>query len=87
MALTMKDVQKDREALKNNYLFVNRHKAITWANEHDNESLSFVNKCDAYAHFTGETDKYKADADAFNAVAVKYYKNDGSKVTLADLLK
>lgn len=74
----------DRAALAGNYLYKNRKTAVTWANANGQESLSFVNKCDAYAHARGESAAYQKDADAFNAVAVTYYKDP--ELTLADLL-
>ena len=74
----------DRAALANNWIYVNRKAIINWANANGQEGLSFVNKADAYAHSVGKTDSYKDAADAFNAVAVTYYKDN--ELTLGDLL-
>lgn len=75
---------KDRAALAGNYLYKNRKTAVAWANANGQESLTFVNKCDAYAHARGERAAYKNDVDAFNAIAATYYKD--TELTLGDLL-
>lgn len=74
----------DRAALANNWIYANRKAIINWANANGHEGLSFVNKADAYAHSVGKTASYKDAADAFNAVAVTYYKDN--ELTLGDLL-
>ena len=75
---------KDRASLAGNYLYKNRKTAVTWANANGQESLSFVNKVDAYAHARGESAAYKNDVDAFNAIAATYYKD--TELNLGDLL-
>lgn len=87
MALSKRAQEKlaaDRAALAGNYLYKNRKTAVTWANANGQEGLTFVNKCNAYAHARGESAAYKNDVNAFNAVAVTYYKDP--ELTLADLL-
>lgn len=89
MALTMKDVQADRAALKDNYLFKNRYAIIKWAKENDQEFLPFTTKAEAYAFSKGEAQAYKNGVAQFNAVRKKYEAIDHSgkeKVTMKDVL-
>lgn len=64
----------DRNTLANNYLYKNRKAIISWANANGQSGLSFVDKCDAYAHAHGQSDAYENDVDAFRNVARKYQK-------------
>lgn len=75
----------DRNALANNYLYKNRKAIISWANANGQEGLSFVDKCDAYAHAHGQSAAYKDGVDAFRAVAGKYQKSTYG-LNLGDLL-
>lgn len=86
MALSKRAQEKlaaDRAALADNWIFKNRKAIISWANANGQEGLSFVNKADAYAHATTGSNTGRS-ADAFNSVAVTYYKDP--ELTLADLL-
>lgn len=75
----------DRSTLANNYLYKNRKAIISWANANGQSGLSFVDKCDAYAHAHGQSDAYKHDVDAFRQVAGQYQKSTYG-LNLGDLL-
>ena len=75
----------DRNALANNYLYKNRKAIISWANANGQSGLSFVDKCDAYAHAKGQSASYKNDVDAFCNVAGKYQRSTYG-LNLGDLL-
>lgn len=82
----MEQLQKDRAALANNYLWKNRKAIVAWANQEGLAGLSFYDKADAYSHKKGQKDRYLADAGAFRAVAGKYQQSV-YPLTLGDLLK
>lgn len=75
----------DRTALAGNYLYKNRKAIISWANANGHEGLSFVDKCDAYAHAKGQSASYKNDVDVFRNVAGKYQRSTYG-LNLGDLL-
>lgn len=74
----------DRAALAGNWIYANRKAIISWANANGQSGLSFVDKCDAYAHATGNKAAYNGAVDAFTAVELTYYKD--KELTLGDLL-
>ena len=74
----------DRAALANNWIYANRKAIINWANANGQESLSFKNKADAYAHAMGKKGAYDDAVDAFTKVELTYYKDN--ELNLGDLL-
>lgn len=75
----------DRNTLANNYLYKNRKAIISWANANGHEGISFVDKCDAYAHAHGQSDAYTQDVVEFRKVAGKYQQSTYG-LNLGDLL-
>ena len=81
----LEQLSADRTALAGNYLYKNRKAIISWANANGQEGLSFVDKCDAYAHAHGQSDAYTKDVVEFRKVAGKYQQSTYG-LNLGDLL-